>query len=70
MLFLLCDPEIKEKMVRASLFRQALAPVGPPAQDEYYAFEPALALGGPGTVDTIRRVTIREHLAILAEMLR
>lgn len=70
MFSLLCDPEIKEKMVRASLFRQALPLVGPPALDECYAFEPALALGGPGTVDTIRRVKIREHLAILAEILR
>ena len=49
MFALLCDPEIEEKMVRASLFCQALPLVGPPARDECYALEPALALGGPGT---------------------
>jgi hypothetical protein len=70
MFTLLCDPEIKEKIVRASLFQQALPLVGSPARDECYAFEPALALGGPGTVDTVRRVKIREHLGILAQLLQ
>jgi hypothetical protein len=67
---LLCDPEVKEKMVRASLFEQALPLLGPPERDECYAFEPVLALGGPGTVDTLRRVKIREHLGILAEIFK
>lgn len=67
---LLCDPEIKEKMLRASLFEEALPLLGPPDRDECYAFEPALALGGPGTVDTLRRVKIREHLGILAQILK
>lgn len=65
---LLCDPEIKEKMVRASLFEQALPQLGPPGRDECYAFEPAIALGGPGTVETLRRVKIREQLGILAQI--
>lgn len=67
---LVCDPEIKEKIVRASLFEQAVPRLGPPGRDECYGFEPALALGGPGTVDTIRRVRMREHLAILAQLVR
>lgn len=70
MFTLVCDAEIKEKMVRASLFREALPRLGPPARDECYAFEPALALGGSGAVETIRRVKMREHLGILAELLR
>lgn len=67
---LLCHPDVKEKMLRASLYEQARATLGPPARDECYAFEPALVLGGPGTVDTIRRVTLREHLGILAQLVR
>ena len=65
---LVCDPEIKEKMVRASLFEQALPKLGPLGRDECYAFEPAIALGGPGTVDTLRKLKIREHLGILAQI--
>ena len=65
---LVCDPEIKEKILRVSLFEEALPRLGPPARDECYAFEPALALGGPGTVDTLRRVKIREQLGILAQI--
>jgi len=69
MFTLLCDPEIQEKILRLSLFEKALQMLGPPERDECYAFEPALALGGPGTVETIRRVKMREHLAILAQLL-
>lgn len=67
---LLCDPEIKQKILRSSLFEEARPKLGAPARDECYAFEPALALGGPGTVDTLRRVKIREHLGILAQLTR
>ena len=70
MFTLLCDPELQEKILRRSLFEEARKRLGPPDRDECYAFEPALALGGPGTVDTIRRVKIREHLSILAQLVR
>ena len=66
---LLCDPEIRQKILREPLFREASARLGPPDADECYGFEPALALGGPGTIDTVRRVKVREHLAILAQSL-
>jgi hypothetical protein len=68
MFTLLCHPRMKEKILRVSLFEQARQELGDLDRDECYAFEPALALGGPGTVDTIRRVTMREHLAILAQL--
>ena len=70
MFTLLCDPEIKEKILRASLFEQAVPLLGGLARDECYAFEPALALGGSGALETLRRVKIREHLAILAQLVR
>lgn len=66
----LCDKEIAEKILRVSLYQEAVARLGPPARDECYAFEPALALGGPGTADTLRRVAVREHLGILAQLIR
>ena len=67
---LLCDPDVQRKILRASLFEEALPLIGAPDLDECYAFEPALALGGPGTLETIRRVKIREHLGILAQLVR
>ena len=68
MFTLLCEPDVQEKMLRKSLFDEVLPRLGPPARDECYAFEPALALGGPGTADTVQRVKIREHLAILSQL--
>jgi hypothetical protein len=67
---LLTDPQIQEKILRVRLFEEARQRLGPPDRDECYAFEPALALGGPGTVETIRRVKMREHLGILAQLVR
>jgi hypothetical protein len=33
-----------------------------------YGYEPALALGGPGTLDTVRRVPLAAHHAFLASL--
>jgi hypothetical protein len=68
MFTLLTDPELQEKILRRSLYEQVLPRLGPLGRDECYAFEPALALGGPGTPDTVRRVKIREHLGILKQI--
>jgi len=65
---LLCDPEIREKILRAPLFEKALPLLGSPSRDECYAFEPALALGGSGDLETIRRVKMREALGVLAQL--
>jgi hypothetical protein len=67
---LLCNPQMQEKILRRTLFEEAKKRLGPPDRHECYAFEPALALGGPGTVETINRVSIREHLSILAQLNR
>lgn len=65
---LLCDPEIRARILRTDLHSKALLRLGVLNRDECYAFEPALALGGPGTIDTVRRVRMREHLGLLAQM--
>jgi hypothetical protein len=57
-----------DKGLNRKLYRKAVKKLGPPEPDECYAFEPALALGGPGTLDTLRRVKWIVHLALLAEL--
>jgi hypothetical protein len=70
MFTLLCDPEIKAKILRASLYGKAAARIGRPNRDECYAFEPALGLGGSEAIETVKRVKLRENLAILAQIHR
>jgi hypothetical protein len=50
------------------LFQKARKKLGPIEYDECYGFEPAIALGGPGTLSTLRRVKLREHLSLLAQL--
>lgn len=64
----LCMPELREKILRVSLFEEARRTLGALTRDHCYAFEPALVLGGPGTLDTIKRVAMREHLGLLAQV--
>ena len=65
---LLSDDDIREKILRVSLYEEVKERLGPPERDECYAFVPALALGGPGTADSVQRVKLREHLGILAQL--
>ena len=59
-----------DEVVWRETFTEALPVLRPPARDECYGFFPALPLGGPGTADTLQRVKLREHLALLAQLLR
>ena len=68
MFTLLCDPEIQRKILRVPLHEKAVAKMDRPGREECFAFEPALALGGSGAVETVRRVKLREQLAILAQL--
>lgn len=68
MFTLLCDPELQERILRRGLYQEAKQRLGPPNRDECFAFVPALALGGPGTAETVQRVKIREHLSFLAQV--
>jgi hypothetical protein len=51
-------------------FREARSKLGPLSPDEMYAFEPPVALGGPGTVDSLIKVKIIERLSSLAHLRR
>ncbi len=64
----LCDERVIERSLRRGLYQQAVGRLGPPAEDECYAFVPALALGGPGTAESLQKVKIREHLDILRQI--
>lgn len=63
----LCDEDVLEGMKRG-LYDAALPRLGRPRPDECFGFVPALALGGSETPDSLQRVELREHLAILAEV--
>jgi hypothetical protein len=51
-----------------NLFAPALKKLGPLKPDEMYGFVPALALGGPATLDHLRKVKAVEHLVLLAQL--
>lgn len=50
------------------LFKRALKKLGRLAHDEMYGFVPALALGGPPTLEHLRNVKAVEHLVFLAQL--
>jgi hypothetical protein len=64
----ICVESVQEKILMRPLFEEVKERLGPPARDECYAFVPALALGGPGTADSVQKVKLREHLGILAQL--
>ena len=66
--YVLCRKQYLDDVLDRKLFRKALKKLGPLEHDECYGFEPAIALGGPGTLETLRRVKVREHLSILAQL--
>ena len=52
----------------ADLFAPALKRLGRLRHDEMYGFVPALALGGPSTLDHLQKVKAVEHLVLLAQL--
>jgi len=50
------------------LFVPALKKLGHLHHDEMYGFVPALALGGPATLDHLQKVKAVEHLVLLAQL--
>ncbi|HEX8212584.1 MAG TPA: GAD-like domain-containing protein [Longimicrobium sp.] len=59
---------VMDDMVFRKLHRAVTGKLGRPAPDECYGFVPALALGGPGTPETVQRMKLREHLSLLAQI--
>jgi len=48
--------------------KRAAKDVGPLSWNEMYGYEPALALGGPGTPDTVRRFDLFTHHVLLSQL--
>ena len=64
----LCRRKYLKHGLLGDLFTTALPVLGPPNSDECYAFVPALALGGPGTVESLRKVKALQHLDLLLQL--
>jgi len=64
----LCSARYLNNVLEQKLFDKALKKLGPLAHDECYGFEPALALGGDGTLKTLRKVKLLEQLSLLAQL--
>ena len=64
----LCDAGFIRSVLLRAEFRHAAQRLGAPADDECFGFFPAIALGGDGSPGTIRKVKLREHLALLAQL--
>lgn len=52
------------------LFQRALAKLGPVAEDEMYAFEPGLCIGGKADLEHMVKVNMVEHLMHLDQARR
>jgi hypothetical protein len=64
---MLCKADYLQDSLHADLFQHALAERGKLARDECYGYLPPLPMGGPGTFETLKRVKLREHLAIVLQ---
>ncbi len=64
----LCDDEILDGLILRKDFLEARELLGDLSYDECYGFFPAIALGGPGTIESLKKVRIYEHLDILRQL--
>ncbi|HWN68391.1 MAG TPA: T6SS immunity protein Tdi1 domain-containing protein [Haliangium sp.] len=58
---------IKDNLLRSEVAKAA-EHAGRLEWDEMYGYEPTLALGGSGRVDTIRRFKVNEHQVLLSQL--
>ena len=59
---------VKDGLLLRKIHCKAVSRLGRIFPDECYTFVPALALGGPGTPESVQRVKVREQLSILAQI--
>jgi hypothetical protein len=64
----LTDPGYLESGLHQAAVREARAHAGALGHDEMYGYQPALALGGSGAPDTVRRVRLVEQHILLAQL--
>lgn len=66
--YTLCSTRYLDTVLDQKLFVKAHKQLGALAHDECYGFEPAIALGGKATVKSVRKLKLREHLAVLSQL--
>lgn len=64
----LCDKGFIDHLLLKPDFRKVSKRLGPPEEGECYGFFPAIALGGDGSPESVRKVRLREHLALLSQL--
>jgi hypothetical protein len=64
----LCDKGFIDHLLLGPDFRRIAKRLGAPGEGECYGFFPAIALGGDGSPESARKVRLREHLAMLAQL--
>jgi hypothetical protein len=65
----LADEDYLKATLQEADTKRAAEDVGPIAWNEMYGYEPALALGGSGKPDTVRRLNIFTHHLLLSQLL-
>jgi hypothetical protein len=66
--FSMCDQDYLNTVLEQKLFRKALEKLGQLEPNECYGFEPVLALGGSGTLETTTKFALREYLSFLSQV--
>ena len=67
-LMLLNDKSFVNKYFEVDLYNQAVEKYGSLSFDECFVFAPLLALGGKESVDNLKKVKTKEHIALIVEM--
>ena len=65
---LLNDSSFVSKFFQANLYEEAVKKYGNLMYDECFGYVPILALGGKETIEQIKKVKIREHIALITEL--
>lgn len=59
---------LDEKHLSIKQYNDAIKKIGELEYDECFGYVPLLALGGKESVDNLKKVKIREHIALITEM--
>ena len=65
----LADGAFNGKFFDLELYDAAAGKLGRPRFDECFGYVPLLGLGGGRGVDSLRRVKLREHIALIAQLM-
>jgi hypothetical protein len=63
----LCDDSYLKDVLRLDVFEVVQPRLGQLTKEECYGFMPPMAMGGPGSPETVQRLDLEVHLALLAQ---